>query len=115
MPHGSNKIYSESFPNVTHKDDDRFIGEIKEGTIIGYKYFEFNGACSISIKARSTDVGEFKVLTGLDGDCVGKIKIESTDKWTAAETELPDLKGVYPVYLVYNGKGEAELLEISFK
>ncbi|MFQ9435485.1 MAG: family 43 glycosylhydrolase [Ruminococcus callidus] len=29
MPHGSNKIYTDSFPNATHCGEDRFIGEIQ--------------------------------------------------------------------------------------
>lgn len=41
MPHGSNSIYKIPFPNVTHKNDERFIGEICSGTLIGYKYFDF--------------------------------------------------------------------------
>ena len=70
MPHGCNSIYREEFPNVTHgpagtsgeeagaadgkKDQDveRFIGEIEEGSLIGYKYFRFEGVKEIGITAR---------------------------------------------------------------
>ena len=44
MPHGSNKIYTDSFPNVTNCGEDRFVGEIQDGTMLGYKYFQFSGA-----------------------------------------------------------------------
>lgn len=40
MPHGSNSVFQISFPNVTHKGQERFIAEIENNTLIGYKYFE---------------------------------------------------------------------------
>lgn len=52
MPHRCNSIFKEEFPNVTNIGDDRFIGEIEEGTLIGYKYFEFKNNSHISIVAR---------------------------------------------------------------
>ena len=52
MPHGSNSIYTTSFPNVTHSSNDRFIAEICEGTLIGFKYFEFSGVKKIGVVAR---------------------------------------------------------------
>lgn len=40
MPHGSNSVFQISFPNVTHKGQERFIAEVGDHTLIGYKYFE---------------------------------------------------------------------------
>ena len=115
MPHGSNKIYTESFPNVTHRGNDRFIGEIKEGTLIGYKYFKFKGVSEISVTANCSGNGYFNVYNELGGNIVSKIKIDLTEEWTkfSAAIDIPD--GIYPVYLIYSGSGEAELKEISFK
>ncbi len=52
MPQGSNSIFSFEFPNVTNKGDERFIAEIEEGTLIGYKYFSFKELQSIGVIAR---------------------------------------------------------------
>ena len=52
MPHGCNCIYAEEFPNVTSKGDERFIAEIEEGTLIGYKYFSFEEPTRLSVKVR---------------------------------------------------------------
>ena len=49
MPHGSNSIFKEEFPNVTNKGDDRFIAEIEDGTLIGYKYFSCKGVKTFGI------------------------------------------------------------------
>ncbi len=52
MPHGSNSIFTFPFPNVTHRGDERFIAEIGNRTLIGYKYFDFQGTTRISVKIR---------------------------------------------------------------
>lgn len=52
MPHGCNSIFKESFPNVTNHGEERFIGEIGEGTLIGYKYFAFSNIKKIGVVAR---------------------------------------------------------------
>ena len=53
MPHGSNSIFQIPFPNVTNLGEERFIAEIEDGTLIGYKYFECNGVTAFGISART--------------------------------------------------------------
>lgn len=52
MPHGCNSIYSVAFPNVTNIGEERFIGEIEDGTLIGFKYFAFSGVKGIGVTYR---------------------------------------------------------------
>lgn len=52
MPHGCNSIYDISFPNVSHLGEDRFIAEIGDGTMIGYKYFNYSGVNKITFTIR---------------------------------------------------------------
>ena len=52
MPHGCNCIYKEEFPNVTNCGDERFIAEIEDGTLIGYKYWEFEKGTGLAVTAR---------------------------------------------------------------
>ena len=67
MPHGCNSVYPIAFPNVTHRvmqgaaeaaagktaeTTERFIGEIEDGTLIGYKYFECKDLSEIGITVR---------------------------------------------------------------
>lgn len=52
MPHGCNGIYANEFPHVNHRNDERFIAEIEDGTIIGYKFFECSALKKIGIKLR---------------------------------------------------------------
>ena len=52
MPHGSNSVFQISFPNVTHKGQERFIAEIEDHTLIGYKYFECRSVKKFGITYR---------------------------------------------------------------
>lgn len=52
MPHGCNSIFKESFPNVTNIGEERFIGEIAERTLLGYKYFACENVQKIAVVTR---------------------------------------------------------------
>lgn len=52
MPHGSNSIYQEPFPNVTNFGEERFIAEIEDGTVIGYKYFDIKDINGLRVTVR---------------------------------------------------------------
>lgn len=52
MPHGSNSIYTTTFPNVTNLCEERFIAEVSDGTLIGFKYFAFEQVSEIGILYR---------------------------------------------------------------
>lgn len=115
MPHGSNKIYMDSFPNVTNCGEERFIGEICDKTLIGYKYFNFKNGCnSIGIKIRGSFNGEVSISCDLNGGNIGKMTVSASDNWDFYETKITDIKGVYPIYFYFTGNGKAELLEIYF-
>lgn len=114
MPHGSNKIFTDGFPNVTHADNERFIGEICDNTLIGYKYFYFSGNRSVTLTVRGTGTGVFSVYTELGGEKLGGISVSPSEKWCTAAAEICIPDGVHPVYLVYQGSGDVALRDITF-
>lgn len=115
MPHGSNSRLTDSFPNVTHRNEDRFIGEIKEGNLIGYKYFSLDGCVKIGVNIRSDCCGSFGIRTSEKGENAAQIKVTPADCWTDFSTELSLEKGEYALYFEFKGDGEAEMREIFFE
>lgn len=113
MPHGSNKIYTDSFPNCTHSGDDRFIAEIGDGTVIGYKYFEFKGTVKFSVLTRSESGGKFEVSDKIGGEPKAVIEISPTESWTEFSVPLDMGEKVSPLFLKFIGVN-AELKEICF-
>ncbi|MGN0346339.1 MAG: family 43 glycosylhydrolase [Lachnospiraceae bacterium] len=173
MPHGSNSIYATSFPNVTNLGEERFVAEISEGTMLGYKYFSFSEDVNLSLEYRFENETNRVIYTGplrLDERCVAegvpeavpengrqmeecealqkavsenvrlserpakpqaekpyfeirikeqgpevaRIDLEIIDQWNESKTNLPKLRGVHPIYLVYHGTGSVQLKTISF-
>lgn len=113
MPHGSNKIYTESFPNCTNVGEDRFIAEIGDGAVIGYKYFDFDSAVNFTVTARSAKGGSFEVSDELNGAPKAVVELSPSEEWTEFSAALDMGKGVSPLFLKFKGES-AELKEIAF-
>lgn len=113
MPHGSNRIYTDHFPNVTHKNQERFIAEISDNTLIGYKYFKFHGGERLRICYQSTGNGIFYVYDNPNGQPVGELPVTACENWQNVQTQLQIQKGIYALYLRYAGQGEVSLLEFE--
>ncbi len=64
VPHGSNTVLSAPFPNITDKDGERFIAEIDEGTLIGYKYFDMRNVKKIGVILRAETEENRVIFTG---------------------------------------------------
>lgn len=115
MPHGSNKIYMKSFPNVTNIGDERFISEISDGTLLGYKYFEFENVISIGVKYRSSGSGVINVCSKIGAEPITVLEIIETNEWTDTFGDLNIINGIHAVYLIYKGSGSLDIRDITFK
>ncbi len=114
MPHGSNKIYETSFPNVNNVDNERFITEIGNNTLIGYKYFAFNGNSKLVITYRGNATGTLLITQQLNGKSVGECTIKPTQNWKSIAIDADFEDGEKPLYLLYKGEGMFDLLELKF-
>ena len=124
MPHGSNKKYGEIFPHVTHEGDERFIDEITDGTLIGFKYFDFKGSAKLTLTVRAKGDGYVTVSQSLDGEPLAKINISKnicgndkecdSNKWSSLTAEVDFQAGIMPLYLRYYGENPISLKDIQF-
>lgn len=114
MPHGSNKIYGDSFPNVTNIGEERFVSEISDGTLIGYRYFAFNGNKSVTVRLRGNGSGTLEVCTEMNGRVLGSTDVTPSESWNdvTVNVEFPD--GTAPLYLTYRGAGAIDIIGIKF-
>lgn len=114
MPHGCNSIYTDSFPNVTHRGEDRFIGEISDETLIGYKYFSFNDVQELSVIITATGSGTLTAYSDMGKNKIACFEISPAADWTKLTEEISLKNGVYPLYFIYKGTGSVELKNIAF-
>lgn len=111
MPHIDQRMKDPDIPTVTHEGDMRFISGIKNGTLIGYKYFLFRGETKLSLRYRAKGSGILNVSVG--DRQLKSAELRPSDDW--AETEVCfTAEGEQALTLRYVGEGEAELLSFRF-
>ncbi len=113
MPHGSNKIFTESFPNCSNDATYRFIAEICDNTLIGYRYFEFSGKTTLTLTTRGLGEGAFEI-SDESGRLLGKIAVSPSEKWSENSCELDVSAGTHTLFLRYKGSGLVSLLSLKF-
>ncbi len=115
MPHATNTVVNADIPFITHRDDERFITNIKAGTMIGFKYFRFDGTYELTVRVRGNGAGTFRISTDENGTerVIGKVEVSPSKEWRAAKISIT-ADGELPLYLHYDGSGSVELLEIRF-
>lgn len=116
MPHLSSVEENPLAPNINHAGDERFITEISNGTIVGYKYFKFSGREKLTVTTRGEGQGEILVSTEMGGKVLGRIKVTPSQNWQISDiTELACNEGVYALYFKYVGSKTISLLNFTFQ
>ncbi|RHS79237.1 glycosyl hydrolase family 43 [Firmicutes bacterium AM43-11BH] len=113
MPHLSNTRKNKYAPNVNHEGQTRFIKDIENGTLIGYKFFAFTGTAKIQVITRGS-AGTLMVMTEQKKP-LATIRLQHANDWMSSETVSFQASGKLPLYLYYQGKGKIDLLELSLQ
>lgn len=111
MQHGTNQKKELNNPCVTSGSGERYIKNITDKTLIGYKYFAFSGSADITLTIRGDASGQFDVAVQPDGPAVGSIQVSPAKEWTKVQGRAAFSPGVHPLYFRYHGRGNVELLE----
>lgn len=84
----------------------QYIKNIRDGSVIGYKYFEFEGADRISVKVRGKAQGSFTVAADAPENVVGSIPIKiDSGEWMTVSGETEVIGGVHALYFEFKGDG----------
>lgn len=108
----SNK--ADDFPYMTCQDGERYITNMKSGSLAGYKYINLEETKKIEIVYRGRVSGRLDICTEQGDDPVGTIVLDSSDWWKTAETEV-SFTCEKELYLVYRGEGELSFLTLNLK
>lgn len=114
LPHGA---FDYECPHLTSKGKDCYATEVHTGTMMCFKYFNFDNVKKIGINYRSGErkpSGTVYIKTDLDGAPIGKIEISDIAEWTWVDTEVEVENGTYPVYFIYQGEGMIDIRDIRF-
>ena len=115
MPHMTNRIGDADIPYVTHSGSgrtaERLITNIKDGTRVVFKYFDFTGETKLTLTARGQGEGCFTVSIG--GAEQGAIELPASEEWRDICLAICAV-GSSALEIAYAGSGLAELLSIRF-
>ena len=111
MPHGSNHIFTEHFPHVTHEGEAHLIAEIGDGTRIGFRYFDLHENTVLTLTTRGA-AGRY-TISDEDGTAFGTAEIPASADWQETAVRLSVSAGIHPLLLQWQG-GETALLQIAF-
>lgn len=98
------------------EEDYQYITDIKESSIVGYKYFAFEEAAQITLSLRGDFDGEVSVTLDEKGSVVAgssNLSVHAA-RWTAYTVKVNVENGVHAVYLHFSGKGSMEMKELAF-
>ncbi len=115
MPHSSNKKQEVQIPYIGSEGDERMVKDIRDHTMIGYKYFAFEGTSEVILTVRGKGEGIFEVRTDPDGPVLGHAAVQESAGWKELVIPVSSLTGVKPLYLLYTGSGTADLLKLELK
>ena len=89
------------------------IINIQEGTVIGYKYFDFENVKSISITTRGNGKGILHVRTNIDGNNLASIELESNQDWKEYKVDIVLNAKNSPLYFIYDGIGKIQIKQFE--
>ncbi len=101
---------------VTERQNVSYVTGIKDGAVIGYKFFAFPGACLLALEVRGEIEGTVTVAHDAEGaEPIGAVQLSmNTADWQMLLLPLAPETGVRPLYLRYEGEGEWELKSFCF-
>jgi len=126
MPHGRPKSKKNKLPHISSYNGQRFINDITNGTLIGFKYFDFvERKYTIIIRTKGIGVGtlyigtDSKVSEKITENFVkeiscGTIQLTTSNYWKRDEVTCSLQNGAQPLYFVFFGKGTFQLLDFEF-
>lgn len=106
--------HRERYRCVYESDGEVYIKNLDNGSIVGYKYFDFWGERSLKIVYRGTASGKLLVKTDENGEALAEIPIAPSREWTTTGATAAFTKGKGALYLCFEGRGKLDLLQLEF-
>lgn len=99
-------------PNITklkvtldEPSGEYVVANFTNGSVIGYKYFDFKGVKRVSVYVHGYAHGTLEVRTQWDGEAVGSAELHADNYWNRIDVDVNIEDGVKPLYFTYHGTG----------
>ncbi len=102
---------------VTEEQKTSFVTDIVDGTVLGYKYFDFENVSEVLLEVRGEFGGVVELFTDAEmKGLAGKTTINvNTDSWKIESVPV-SLEGQgLPLFISYTGNGTLDMKTLGFK
>ncbi len=94
----------------------QYVTDIEDGTILGYKYFDFKDLHSIGLNCAGDFTGTVILSTDMNAeDIIGTVNVDVSDTYTWCFGDAHVSNGVYPLYLTFKGDGKLKFNAFELK
>ena len=85
----------------------QYIKNIKDGSVIGYKYFSFEGEDQVVMQVRGKAKGSIILSVDAVENIIGRIPADiDTEKWQPVCGRTEKTKGIHSLYFRFEGSGQ---------
>lgn len=103
------------FPYLTSVDGERYITNVKDQDLIGYKYLNLSKTKVVEVIYKAAEDGTLELYTSMDGEKKAEISLKGTSVWVPGETRCIFGEDDRELYMVYKGSGSISLLTLNLK
>lgn len=96
------------------ENGDQYIANMTDGSVAGFKYFQFKGETKIRVTTKGSGRGKLEIRTALEGNVVVEIPIEPSEERQLSFTERAvALDGILALYFTYVGEGYMDFIQFE--
>ncbi len=110
------KMDREKHPAITQNENkEAYITNIKDGTVVGFKYFDFKELQEIKITVKASNEGIFHVRNEIEGLDICTIQMQACQDWQMYDAVAQCENGTKALYFIYEGQGKVDFSKFVLK
>ena len=103
------------FPYLTSVNGERYVTNVKDGTLIGYKYINLEETKTVEVVYKTDKEGRLEIRTTQKGGTKTALSLSPVEEWTTASVKSCFSEEDKELYLIYKGEGTLSLLTLNLK
>lgn len=96
-------------------DPNQYIQNLRDGATAGFRYFDFDGASTLTVETRGDARGELVVRDGMGGPVVARVPLSPSEGWTAHSAPIAIEGEKKALYFTYEGEGAADWMSFTLE